>query len=474
MLRAPALALTVAVGALALSDGAAAETSFDPYFEVYASPEPQAPTELTINFGLRNGRDAQFSAVVFYLPGDWGVARGDAIPIGTKVGRIRSVETLGLINSACNTAIPIDFELFNATMDTTQTVPVEIKNADYDYESEFRFLAPEFAADEDGNGLAEVVDRYPEFLVNAFPNAKPLTRLTALTPVAGFPVLLQFLIFPPATRLDLPDRPLAEQLAAYPQSGYPVVMVVQDFRNIDQADEPGPITDYCGPRETTLTFFQPTTSMPLLVNPQSGTYAFTLLAASLRDADKDGIQNSLDTCPFMANAGNSAIPMDGDIDGDGMDVVCDPNDDPVAGGGNSEQDDDGYLNRHDNCPLVSNGQGYDAAGTPLDSPDDQVDGDFDDIGDACDPNPYTPDGEAIIATRSVEVVVGDPSGSGGPPDVEACPHCYRPDAPRAEAVGEGEGTGGQLAVAIGLIAVGAGAAAVVAGSGAVYLIRRRG
>ena len=473
MLRAPALALIFTVGVIALADGALAEPTFDPYFKVYNNSEPQSPSSFAIEFGLEQG--SQASAIVFYIPRDWGVAHGEEIALGTKVGQLSSHETLGLINAACNTVIPIDFDLLNASLDSTVTVPFRLSETGYEVgpDMSFRFLGPEFAADNDGNGLADAVDHYPDFLRAAFGEAAPLARLAAVTRVAGIPILLQFLIFPPATRLQLPDPELTRQFADVPDSGYPVVMVLQDFGNYDRAHEPGPISDHCAPRQAILNIFAPDGGPSLLVSPQSGTYGFKLVAVSIPDADSDGIENSLDACPFVVNVGNSMIPNDGDLDGDGLDVACDPNDDPLAGGANSEQDADAYLNRQDNCPLVSNGQRYDSAGAQLDSPADQADADFDDIGDACDPNPDTPDGEAIVATRSVEVIVGDPSGSGGPPNADACPHCYRPGAEPAEAEAVAEGTGGQLAVAVGLIAVGASAGAVLVGGGTMYLLRRR-
>ncbi len=94
------------------------------------------------------------------------------------------------------------------------------------------------------------------------------------------------------------------------------------------------------------------------------------------DSDEDGIYNSLDNCPYVANpvqedsdsdgAGDAcdncldiANPMQGDADGDGAGDLCD-----------SDADDDGYLNPSDNCWLVANG--------------DQADGDGDGVGDACD------------------------------------------------------------------------------------------
>ncbi len=86
------------------------------------------------------------------------------------------------------------------------------------------------------------------------------------------------------------------------------------------------------------------------MNPSDGKYTFGTFALGQRDADGDGYENSLDTCPLALNVGNPRITGDGDLDSDGLDAVCDPNDN-VAGGTNSDEDGDGYLNRQDNCPL---------------------------------------------------------------------------------------------------------------------------
>jgi Thrombospondin type 3 repeat len=223
------------------------------------------------------------------------------------------------------------------------------------------------------------------------------------------------------------------------------------------------------PLEISLTFFPPDGNGGLLVNPQSGSYGFTLVGLSRRDADGDGFENTLDTCPFVPNVGNPTALASGDIDQDGLDAACDPNDDVQTGGSNFDEDGDGYLNRQDNCPLAVNGEWL--WGEPTNSPDNQTDADFDDVGDACDPYPESSDGESLISVKTAEVIVGEESGSGGPPLAAACPHCYQlgDETPETEAGGEG----GQLAIAIGLIGVGAGAAAIVVGSGTLYLLRRR-
>lgn len=71
------------------------------------------------------------------------------------------------------------------------------------------------------------------------------------------------------------------------------------------------------------------------------------------DLDGDGVPNSLDNCPEIANTDQS------DIDGDGLGDLCD-----------DDMDGDGVLNEDDNCPTTPN--------------PDQADLDENGIGDACD------------------------------------------------------------------------------------------
>jgi Thrombospondin type 3 repeat len=463
MLRAPLAALVIVVGAIALVGSARADPRSDPSFSVaLTQPAPQAPSELTLSFKLDSGY--QLSTAVIYIPFDWGVVPGEQIPVGTKVAVTDSVDTFGLINSACNQALAIHFDFFNATLDPSRTVSIK----DREWEQPVDTSAPgfgmqDFAEDKDGNSLLDAIDRYPDFLDPTFGDDRPIARMAGVAINAGVPRLLQFLIFAPGSRINLPDDLAGQAIADAAQSGYPMLMVMQDFRNPDTPHQPDPITDYCTPLDMALSFF-PADGGGLLVNPQSGSYGFTFVGLSKRDADGDGYENSLDTCPFVPNVGDPRALNSGDVDGDGMDVACDPNDEVQEGGSNVDEDGDGYLNRQDICPLVQ------YPGT-FDLPQgEQTDQDFDDIGDECDTNPGSPDGEALVSVKTAEVVVGDAAGSGGPPKAAACPHCYRLGDATPE---EAEGEGGQLAVAIGLIGVGAGAAAIVAGSGTVYLIRRR-
>ena len=186
----------------------------------------------------------------------------------------------------------------------------------------------------------------------------------------------------------------------------------------------------------------------LFTNPAEGTYEFTTIALGQRDADGDGYENALDTCAFVANLGDPRVTADADDDTDGLDAACDPNPDPAAGGTNSDQDLDGYLNRGDNCPLKANGE----------SEDNQRDTDDDQVGDACDPNPEDADaqGELSLANLKTEVSIGP-----GGPSTDETPADGPADG------GDDGGGGATIFIIIGIVA-----AIVVVGGGAFVLMRR--
>jgi DNA/RNA endonuclease G (NUC1) len=111
------------------------------------------------------------------------------------------------------------------------------------------------------------------------------------------------------------------------------------------------------------------------------------------DTDADGVPDSTDNCPFVANADQT------DTDNDGQGNACDADD-----------DNDGVVDTSDNCPLVANA--------------DQADGDSDGIGNACDPNPNDGptgdlDGDGVVnnadncpATANADQADFDHDGSG--------------------------------------------------------------
>jgi hypothetical protein len=79
------------------------------------------------------------------------------------------------------------------------------------------------------------------------------------------------------------------------------------------------------------------------------------------DSDGDGVANTVDNCPLVAN------PDQADSDGDGIGNACDPN---LNDGPTGDSDSDGVLNNTDNCPSTAN--------------PDQLDTDADGQGNACD------------------------------------------------------------------------------------------
>jgi len=301
--------------------------------------------------------------------------------------------------------------------------------------------------------------------------------------VAGVEILLQFLIFEPGTFIN-------ENIPNDVELGYPTVTLLQNIGDPDVDPIPSAITDFCTPLTTnnvsfaltrdnpctdentpvdeldplcevtgaTLNFPEPgegisvpdESGLTLFTNPQDGTYTFTIISAGQRDADGDGLENSLDTCAFVPNVGDPRIGT-GDLDIDGLDAACDPNDDPLTGGTNSDEDLDGYLNRQDNCPLDPNGE----------NEDNQRDTDNDGIGDACDTDPddAAPQGELVLARSEAEIIIGTGTGEGGPPAG------FDGDG------GGGDDDGGSSALIIIIVVI---AAVIVLGGGAFLFMRRGG
>lgn len=429
--------------------------TFAPELEIAVDDTtPETPSGYTAMYGIGN-EDVNFAAVVSYIPKDWGIVPGNDIPIGANVGSLDASATLGLINSACNQVLPVHFDFSNSSIDINDTVIFNDDENDDD-------TTPEFA-ETDENGTYMSVLKYPDFLNRLFTEAddvtplQPIRRSSGVAIVAGIPVLLQFLIFEPGTKID-------EDLPDDPELGWPSVTVLQNAGDPSIVPEPSVISDFCAPLSTTnVTLGETPDGDPLFVNPQAGTYTFTTVSFGQRDADNDGFENSVDTCPLDVNVGSPKITLDGDLDNDGLDAACDPNDDPATGGQDSDEDADGYGNRNDNCPLVPNGEEEDS---------NQADEDLDQIGDVCDPDPMTANGELSSSQLSVDVVIGDGTGPGGPPDCQTAVgvECakYVPGGSDNGSNGGSSNTGLIIGIVVGVIA-----AIVILGGGAALLMRRR-
>ena len=138
------------------------------------------------------------------------------------------------------------------------------------------------------------------------------------------------------------------------------------------------------------------------------------------DIDGDGIPNSQDNCPCVANSDQL------DSDGDGVGNACDncpntPNPDQ------KDSDGDGFGDACDNCRFTAN--------------PDQMDSDHDGIGDSCDncrfhPNPRQYDFDADgIGNECDDDIDGDGTpnefdsdmdGDGIPDDADNCPYHFNP------------------------------------------------
>ena len=574
----PLLAWGAAVGVLSLllvlarTDTSYAGT-FNPVLKItLANTEPETPTDVSASFGIANANDVNFGGVVTFIPSDFGIVRGDAIPIGENVGKLDALATLGLINAPCNQSLAVHFDLLNATTDKSSTVSFDdLEELAGDTSAE-GFGTEDFAEDKDGNGLLDSIDHWPEFIDRVTGPVQPFRRSAGIATVAGIPVLLQFLVYNPGTEFDLPGEDLEQLLPKDPALGFPTIVLLQNIGDPDIKPEPGPITDFCTPLTSTNVTFgtaldadkdgtnnendtcpydahplmgthdedfdflqtqcdpddaeneedpsqsgknedqdddgidnfadtcplianedqadqdedfigdacdqnpsEPDGVMDLSMLPLAGDYEFTVFTVGQRDADNDTYQNSSDTCPFVANAGNPTQLAGGDADQDGLDAACDPNDDLTTGGANSDEDGDGYLNRQDNCPLILNGQ--ESTDDPTGNQNDE---DFDTIGDVCDPAADTPDGELIDLALTAEIKVGSGGGAGGPPT--NCPTCQvagADPAPSAAAEEDGDssetsnGDDGGSSSTIPIAAGAAVLAVVIIGGGAFLLLRRR-
>ena len=436
------------------SDGATGNVigptqSFDPCgsFEV-ASTAPGVSADITSILGIGIGPDCifrtadddrakyNFGGIVTFTPEEWGVAAGDDLPAGTKIGTLSGDTVLGLFNNTCRTELFANFDLLNGSIDISQTISPKPPG-------EANRLST-LADDSNGNGIPDGAEKWPAYLTDTFDFLDLPSTLHAriygqnTTAVPGDTVIFNFLIFKPGTQVS-------ELVPIDPRLGYPSVTVLND--PTAPASPKDPINDFCAPtaERTTLLGTAESGDAFRTTPTTDGAYPFVLFATSQRDADGDGIENRLDTCAYTTDPDwnpRDAAPIQnpGDKDGDLIPDSCDPFPEEGSlctaetGLSLTDEDCDGWMNGADNCPLVPN--------------PDQEDTDSDDIGDACDQNPTVPDGEVILVCRVTVVQVG----AGGTPayDPETLTPCD-PTAPLPSAAtptpGPGEtpaatGTGG--------------------------------
>ncbi len=473
----PALALAAVIaltGLLAKSDTAFAQPTFDPCGLLAVSDSsPGANSDIVSTFGVGIGSDCQaiptdpsdppdlqYGATVNFTPPQWGIYRDADMPDGAHVATLSSIAMLGLIGGACSNRLFPEFEMLDATTDMSKQVGFNDPEEEFDPPdtNDTQGNEPDDQFDLGSDGLPLGVTRYPDYLTRilegeggAGDTLQPITRLYGQTKVADIDVSLNFVIFEPGTVF----RTRAGEIRRTdPRLGYPSVTVLQATGDPDtEADieDNNSVSDFCSPLQADTTLFgvskdNPATSaneggIKVRKNPSDGTYNFVTYAVSQRDADDDGIENMLDPCPFAANPnwdpriqpGSPASPnldYHGDDDRDGLPNECDPEPNTASHhdpGGVYDEDFDRYGNRGDNCPLVPNSLGQQVGIGTDTGTDNQEDADLDQIGDACDPHPNTPDGTRFEVCLVSQVKVG-----AGGPEPDPAPQNMQPCDPEAE------------------------------------------
>ncbi|MEX0682423.1 MAG: thrombospondin type 3 repeat-containing protein [Dehalococcoidia bacterium] len=362
---------------------------------------PGANSSITTTFGV-GPTDSNFGAVVAFTPPEWGVAKDADVEDGTLVARLSSLATLGLLNGNCSTSLPVGFDMFEATTNQADTVMFNVPP-----------LAANFNVEqfEVVNGVPRGATEYPDYLVRGLTDGangtgntlQPMARLYGQTSVSGVPVSLNFVL------LDKGGVTI-RGTAFSGNLGYPSVTVLQNGGDPDIAPAPSTITDFCSPLKTSTTTFGTAGGVDVRTNPAAaGTYNFIVFSVDQRDADGDGFENSLDTCPYDPNpewdprsAAGPGDPVPGDSDKDGIGDICDPLPNDLGnpeGGATNDHDGDVYYNRQDNCPLIKNNLGQPFAESG--GPDNQADDDNDGIGNACDRNLGNADADGAQTVKCI-------------------------------------------------------------------------
>jgi 3-oxoadipate enol-lactonase len=352
--------------------------------------------------------DPYHSFAIGFWPVGWPVTPSAELDLGVRKGAVDVTVQVGLTNGPCNTPLALHFDMVNATTDKSRTVT---------FEDGFN--------DSNGDGNPDFIDMYPDFNDRILGPAQPYSRTVGIAEVGGRKLVQQALSYDPGATVR--GRTLD------PALGRPAATLLDNAGDPLAVPAPGPVTDNCSPYDVTAVNFgtAPDGTVIAKTPKEPGTYTFNFLYVAWRDADGDGIENTLDPCPLDPDptwdprAAEAVGP--GDADGDGLPSSCDPDDNKAV----DDQDGDGYLNRGDDCPLVANG--VDQAGTAA---GDQKDTDSDGIGDACDPHPDDADseGEAPEVLLSQDVTITE----------AAQPAAPQPAAPSPAASGFAEANGARL------------------------------
>ena len=409
-----ALSLLLVLLSIAGRDAANA-SSFAPtnYAITLSNSSPSANANVAVDYQL-DSPNALEDMHISFIPSAFGVATDAAVTNGAIVGTLNASATESQSNAECANQPSLGFDLLDATTDTNNTLADSPRLPSGSW--------PGFA-DANSNNLPDAVDKYPTFLKNLYPGLTPRSRAYGSIPASLGTInrVVNVLVCNPGTAL-----PGASPLSA--SLGYIVVVVQQDPTAPPAAST---ITDTCTPYHysrqdrgiTANNLNTPADESGIVyrTNPATdGSYTFMDYLRSRRDFDNDGIENQLDSCPYVSTPGWDPRISDpiNDFDGDGIPGRDDPapGEQLLAGSGcdptpltaNADADGDGYQNRQDNCPVTANST--------------QVDTDKDGIGDACDIVDTVADGHLHEICLTANVAIG----TGGTPSTPSCPR-FVPD-----------------------------------------------
>jgi hypothetical protein len=418
-----------------------------------SSSATSASADTTLTYSLPEG-DMASSLLVHFTPGSSTVRPGPGHPsfiggthpaLGDVVGTGTYTIDFGLTNGACLSSLGITFTLLNATVNNAvgnlvSGVPLATAGSTGTLESMWTDdgnapgASPPPGAVAAVNGLPADVERYPAYLNTVLtPDGgsaiQPLARYVANQLIAGNVYTLNLVVLSAgALSAYAASNPLADM--ADSALGYPMLVFLHR-EDPTQDPTPSAITDSCSDDTRATTLYGPSrfnscngittppcntaaginsptpgvsTGLNRYINPSSaGTYLWRNFHQSQRDADGDGYENSLDTCPLAVNTQNPHTTNG--ADGDMIDPACDPT--PVADTGSGNHDADiaangnQWLNALDNCPLVVNGTQTDTErGTVYTTAARRGGPRSDDIGDACEANDTVANG-AFETTVSV-------------------------------------------------------------------------
>ncbi len=451
-----------------------------------------ANPDLTTTVDVPTG-DLNFAALATFTPSAFCIA-GDTsstpqpagcpsigITDGEKIGGLKSAVKLGLAGGTCDTPLPVEFVFYEATTDSTNLVNPRPEGQSI---RNFPLATPEGTTggtegDPDfGESGDTFVTKYPDYNKKLFDpdfnaggtdggksTVEPHALYAGMTKVSTEWVYLGFAIFRPGQLVGDDDGngvidggETAAFVATHPFSrftadkGWVAITILTPPIPGSFQGTTSTISDFCSDLGSTTMLLgksSPGNQVRIASPSVANTNLFLTYAISLRDTDKDKLENSLDTCPLAAVINDGlgapaswdprAADLTLDADGDGIPGAdntpgnpsdngalvagsgCDPTPEADTAGSPSslakDHDGDSFINAQDLCTLVANGvDGSPAVGGPghVDS-ETTVDYDVaapdggpktDVIGDQCDSNDTVADGHFHVNTAIFAKCIG--------------------------------------------------------------------